>query len=69
MSSWDPKAGHVLPECMQYAFGKIMESYEIIDNELAPEEKYRMTYLRNFVSDLLPCVCHVLIFLKNTILK
>ncbi|XP_037417171.1 alpha-terpineol synthase, chloroplastic-like [Triticum dicoccoides] len=52
VESWDPKAGHVLPECMGYAFGKIMESYEIIDNELAPEEKYRMTYLKNFIVDL-----------------
>lgn len=58
MSSWDPKAAHVLPKCMQYALEKIMDCHQIIDNKLAPEEKYRMTYLRNFVSEL--------IFLKNT---
>ncbi|KAE8780056.1 beta-sesquiphellandrene synthase-like [Hordeum vulgare] len=52
MSGWDTNVARVLPECMQYAFGKIMESYEIIENELAPEEKYRMTYLKNFIVDL-----------------
>ncbi|XP_044335862.1 alpha-terpineol synthase, chloroplastic [Triticum aestivum] len=52
MSSWDPKVAHVLPKCMQYALEKIMDCHQIIDNKLAPEDKYRMTYLRNFVMDL-----------------
>uniref|UniRef100_A0ACD5YYU5 Uncharacterized protein n=1 Tax=Avena sativa TaxID=4498 RepID=A0ACD5YYU5_AVESA len=52
IESWDPNAPHDLPECMQYAARKLMESYQIIDNELPPKEKYRMTYLRNFVSDI-----------------
>uniref|UniRef100_A0A8I7B4G8 Uncharacterized protein n=1 Tax=Hordeum vulgare subsp. vulgare TaxID=112509 RepID=A0A8I7B4G8_HORVV len=56
MSGWDTNVARVLPECMQYAFGKIMESYEIIENELAPEEKYRMTYLKNFREQMIPHV-------------
>uniref|UniRef100_A0A8R7TPT4 Uncharacterized protein n=1 Tax=Triticum urartu TaxID=4572 RepID=A0A8R7TPT4_TRIUA len=52
VESWDPKVAHVLPKCMQYALEKIMDCHQIIDNKLASEEKYRMTYLRNFIVDL-----------------
>jgi hypothetical protein len=50
MCRWDTKLADNLPECMKHALGKILDSYEIMDNELAPEEKYRMSYLKNFVS-------------------
>ncbi|KAL6640259.1 hypothetical protein ACP70R_022108 [Stipagrostis hirtigluma subsp. patula] len=49
---WDRKAAEDLPECMKFAFGKILDSYQIIDHELAQEEKYRMPYLKNFIIDL-----------------
>lgn len=52
IESWDPKAAHDLPECMQYAIGKIMETYQTIDNELPQKDKYRITYLKNFTVDL-----------------
>jgi hypothetical protein len=63
LCSWDPKAAHDLPECMLYAGGKIMETYQTIEDELPQKEKYRMTYLRNFVSNLyhlyvtVSCLC------------
>jgi hypothetical protein len=52
MSSWDSKGAHELPECMKFALEKILDSYETIENMLHQEEKYRMTYLRYFVSYL-----------------
>ena len=50
MRRWDTKFADGLPECMKHALGKILDSFETIDHELAPEEKYRMRYLKNFVS-------------------
>nr|QLR06791.1 terpene synthase clade-III-ancestor [synthetic construct] len=52
IESWDTKVAGDLPECMKYVFGKILDTYETIENELAPEEKYRMPYLKNFIIDL-----------------
>jgi len=52
MSSWDSKGAHDLPECMKFALEKIFDSYETIENMLHQEEKYRMAYLRYFVSYL-----------------
>ncbi|CAN6231561.1 unnamed protein product [Urochloa humidicola] len=49
---WDTKLAGDLPECMKHALGKILDSYEIMDRELAQEEKYRMPYLKNFTIDL-----------------
>jgi flagellar biosynthesis chaperone FliJ len=69
MCSWDPKAAHDLPECMQYAIGKIMETYQTIDNELPQKDKYRMTYLKNFVSDLYHCMSHVMSIFFESIIK
>jgi len=60
MSSWDPKGAQELPGCMKFALGKILDSYETITNMLHQEEKYRMTYLRYFVSYL--CPLHILFF-------
>ncbi|XP_062201543.1 alpha-terpineol synthase, chloroplastic-like isoform X3 [Phragmites australis] len=51
-SRWDKKAAHDLPECMKFALGKILDSYQTIEQELAHEEKYRMPYLKAFVSYL-----------------
>ena len=34
---------------MKHALGKIFDSYETMDHELAQDEKYRMPYLKNFV--------------------
>jgi hypothetical protein len=39
-----------LPENMKFIFGKIMDTYQSIEGELSPEEKYCMPYLKNFVS-------------------
>jgi hypothetical protein len=47
---WDAKAIHDLPECMTFALGKILDSFQTIANMLNQEEKYRMSYLRYFVS-------------------
>ncbi|PAN16832.1 hypothetical protein PAHAL_3G089700 [Panicum hallii] len=52
IESWDRKAVHDLPECMRFALGKILDSYETIANMLHQEEKYRMLYLRYFTVDL-----------------
>nr|USM07608.1 alpha-terpineol synthase [Cymbopogon martinii] len=52
IESWDTALGHDLPKCMKYAWEKILESYETIENMLHQEEKYRMPYLRYFVKDL-----------------
>ncbi|WVZ95807.1 LOW QUALITY PROTEIN: hypothetical protein U9M48_041523 [Paspalum notatum var. saurae] len=52
IESWDTKGAHDLPECMRFALGKILDSYETIANMLHQEEKYRMSYLRYFIEDL-----------------
>lgn len=39
-----------LPENLKFIYGKIMDTYQSIDDELSPEEKYRMPYLKTFVS-------------------
>ncbi|XP_072148668.1 alpha-terpineol synthase, chloroplastic isoform X3 [Setaria viridis] len=49
---WDPKAAYDLPECMRIALGKILDSYEAIENMLHQEEKHRILYLRYFTEDL-----------------
>ncbi|XP_062201539.1 alpha-terpineol synthase, chloroplastic-like isoform X3 [Phragmites australis] len=51
-SRWDKKAAHDLPECMKFALGKILDSYQTIEQELAHEEKYRMSYLKAFTVDM-----------------
>lgn len=53
-SSWDPAVAGGLPENMKFIFGKILDTYQSIEEELAPEEKYRMPYIKNFVSKLFP---------------
>uniref|UniRef100_K3ZC71 Terpene synthase n=1 Tax=Setaria italica TaxID=4555 RepID=K3ZC71_SETIT len=52
LTRWDPKAAYDLPECMRIALGKILDSYETIENMLHQEEKHRILYLRYFVKDL-----------------
>ncbi|CAL4903312.1 unnamed protein product [Urochloa decumbens] len=52
IESWDAKAAHDLPECMKFALGKILGSYQTIENMLHQEEKYRMSYLKHFTEDL-----------------
>nr|CAB3452524.1 unnamed protein product [Digitaria exilis] len=49
---WDAKAAYDLPECMKFALGKILDSFQTIANMLNQEEKYRMSYLRYFIEDL-----------------
>ncbi|XP_066331694.1 alpha-terpineol synthase, chloroplastic-like [Miscanthus floridulus] len=49
---WDRMVADGLPENMKFIFGKIMDTYQSIENELSPEEKYRMPYLKNFIIDL-----------------
>ena len=49
LSSWDAKAAHDLPECIKFALGKILDSFQTIENMLHQEEKYRMSYLKYFV--------------------
>ncbi|KAL6619823.1 hypothetical protein ACP70R_034962 [Stipagrostis hirtigluma subsp. patula] len=55
MQSWDPMMSHNLPECMQFALGRIFDSYQNIVNMLHQDEKYRMTYLKNITKDLVRC--------------
>nr|CAB3459921.1 unnamed protein product [Digitaria exilis] len=52
LTRWDLKAAHDLPECIRFALRKVLDSYEIIENMLQKEEKYRMLYLRYFIEDL-----------------
>uniref|UniRef100_A0A0E0JZI8 Uncharacterized protein n=1 Tax=Oryza punctata TaxID=4537 RepID=A0A0E0JZI8_ORYPU len=52
IESWDPKMGCYLPELLRFAFEKILDTYQNIDDELLLEEKYRMSYLKNFTIDL-----------------
>ncbi|XP_062223327.1 alpha-terpineol synthase, chloroplastic-like isoform X2 [Phragmites australis] len=52
VESWDPKVAHDLPENMKFIFRKVLDTFLSIENELAPEEKYRMSYLKNFIVDL-----------------
>ncbi|KAF8725626.1 hypothetical protein HU200_020167 [Digitaria exilis] len=52
IESWDAKAAHDLPECLKFALGKILDSFRTIENMLHQEEKYRMSYLRYFIEDL-----------------
>ncbi|TKW24719.1 hypothetical protein SEVIR_3G068100v4 [Setaria viridis] len=52
IESWDAKAAHDLPECLKFALGKMLDSFQTIANMLHQEEKYRMSYLRYFIEDL-----------------
>nr|CAB3445932.1 unnamed protein product [Digitaria exilis] len=49
MESWDLAGAYGLPENMKFILEKVLETCQSIDNELAPEEKFRMAYLKNFV--------------------
>jgi hypothetical protein len=37
---------------MKFFFWKILDTFQSIEDELAPEEKYRMPYLKFFVSEI-----------------
>ncbi|CAL4969478.1 unnamed protein product [Urochloa decumbens] len=52
VESWDPAMANSLPENMKFIFRKILDTCRSIENELSPEEKYRMPYLMNFIIDL-----------------
>ncbi|TVU30124.1 hypothetical protein EJB05_21731 [Eragrostis curvula] len=52
IESWDTTATNDLPEPMKYTLRKIFDSYQTIENELAHEERYRISYLKNFTIDL-----------------
>jgi hypothetical protein len=52
MSSWYTNGAHDLPEAMKFALRQTLDTYETIANMLHQEEKYRMSYLINFVSYL-----------------
>uniref|UniRef100_A0A0D9YRW4 Uncharacterized protein n=1 Tax=Oryza glumipatula TaxID=40148 RepID=A0A0D9YRW4_9ORYZ len=41
-----------LPDCMKHVLEKVFQSYQIIEQELSEDEKYRMPYLRSFTEDL-----------------
>jgi hypothetical protein len=49
MCRWDTKGANDLPECMKFALGKILDSYETIANMLHQGESYRIPYLRYLV--------------------
>lgn len=49
MCSWELVADE-LPDCMKHVLEKVFQSYQIIEQELSEDEKYRMPYLRSFVS-------------------
>ncbi|CAD6342586.1 unnamed protein product [Miscanthus lutarioriparius] len=52
IESWDTAVTGGLPENMKFIFGKILDTCQSIEDELAPEEKYRMPYLKIFIVDL-----------------
>nr|ABF67910.1 sesquiterpene cyclase [Zea mays] len=52
IESWDPAVAGGLPENMKFIFGKFLDTYQSIEEELVPEEKYRMPYIKNFIIDL-----------------
>uniref|UniRef100_A0A0E0NEF9 Uncharacterized protein n=1 Tax=Oryza rufipogon TaxID=4529 RepID=A0A0E0NEF9_ORYRU len=52
MERWDRKAAHDIPEYMKFVYEKVLDAYEYIEDLLADEEKFRMSYLRNFTIDL-----------------
>ncbi len=54
MFRWDRKAAHDIPEYMKFVYEKVLDAYEYIEDLLADEEKFRMSYLRNFVCILMP---------------
>ena len=44
----------LVPENMKFIFGKILDTCQSIEDELAPEEEYRMPYLKICVSEFFP---------------
>nr|ABR09288.1 monoterpene synthase [Zea mays]ABR09289.1 monoterpene synthase [Zea mays] len=53
IESWDPAAtGGRLPGNMKFIFAKILDTCQSFEDELAPDEKYRMHYLKTFIIDL-----------------
>nr|CAB3495747.1 unnamed protein product [Digitaria exilis] len=48
VESWDLSVADSLPEKMKFIFGKILDTCQSIEDELSPNEKYRMSYLKNF---------------------
>ncbi|XP_052144571.1 alpha-terpineol synthase, chloroplastic-like [Oryza glaberrima] len=51
LESWELVADE-LPDCMKHVLEKVFQSYQIIEQELSEDEKYRMPYLRSFTEDL-----------------
>ncbi|WVZ90830.1 hypothetical protein U9M48_037090 [Paspalum notatum var. saurae] len=49
---WNPAVATGLPQNMRFLFGKLLDTCQSIEDDLAPEEKYRMPYLKNFIVDL-----------------
>ncbi|WVZ90844.1 hypothetical protein U9M48_037104 [Paspalum notatum var. saurae] len=52
VESWNPAVATGLPQNMRFLFGKLLDTCQSIEDDLAPEEKYRMPYLKNFIADL-----------------
>ncbi|KAJ1265922.1 hypothetical protein BS78_08G110600 [Paspalum vaginatum] len=52
VESWDRAVATGLPQNMRFIFGKLLDTCQSIEDELEPEEKYRMPYLKNFIVDL-----------------
>ncbi|WVZ90845.1 hypothetical protein U9M48_037104 [Paspalum notatum var. saurae] len=52
ITSWNPAVATGLPQNMRFLFGKLLDTCQSIEDDLAPEEKYRMPYLKNFIADL-----------------
>ncbi|KAL6885621.1 hypothetical protein ACP4OV_010400 [Aristida adscensionis] len=52
VESWNTKYVHDLPDCMKFALGKILDSFQAIEHLLEKDEKYRMPYLKSFAVDL-----------------
>ncbi|CAL4924943.1 unnamed protein product [Urochloa decumbens] len=49
---WDRKEAKDLPENMKLVFGQILDNFETIKHNLAAQEKYHVSYLRNLTVDL-----------------
>ncbi|TVU30158.1 hypothetical protein EJB05_21767, partial [Eragrostis curvula] len=51
ITSWNPNVAQNLPENLKIILQNILHSYEIIEHELEPECKYRLSYLKNVTID------------------
>uniref|UniRef100_J3LCK2 Terpene synthase n=2 Tax=Oryza brachyantha TaxID=4533 RepID=J3LCK2_ORYBR len=52
MERWDQEAAHDIPEYMKFVYRKVLDAYKYMEDLLAEEEKFRISYLRNLTIEL-----------------